>query len=255
MMKNLEYYSDRFQPRKKKVHMLPLWFATSPEIANTICNSGFGAVPLEEDGIFGRGIYLMDSAEHAILNSTQVEEKQVLIMCWVVLGNIYPVVKDDISKLRGRAKYKNYDCHYVPVVPTSPINLHESSYEPCDEGQIQFFSQYVIFNEAQLLPRFILHLEQKPGFSPAYSSSPIPVSPLMNRPTKRDVMTWSYQEVIDWMNTLNLAHDYSKMVVEHGLDGEILLELTSKEDWQEFNVVAMGDIRKLVKHTKELSAR
>jgi len=246
------------------VHMLPLWFATTPEIANTICNSGFGAVPLEEDGMFGRGIYLMDSAEHAILNSPQEEEKQVLLMCWVVLGNIYPVVKDDISKLRGRAKFRNYDCHYVPVVPTSPINLHESRYEPCEEGQIQFFSQYVIFNEAQLLPRFILHLEQKPGFplgppmylsSSSSAASPIPESPLANRPTRQDVMNWSHQEVIDWMNTLNLAHDYSKMVVEHGLDGEILLELTSKEDWQEFNVMAMGDIRKLVKYTKELSMR
>lgn len=45
-----------------------------------------------------------------------------LIMCYVIALNPYPVIKDDAlssSQLifAGKANYKNYGCHYVPVIP------------------------------------------------------------------------------------------------------------------------------------------
>lgn len=249
MMKHLEYYSDRFQLGKKKVHMLPLWFATNMETALLVCNSGFGALHLDDEAPYGRGIYLTDSAEEAA-KSVLHEHNPVLLLCWAVLGSVYPVMKGNAAKLKGKSKFKNHDCHLIPLVPDHSTQNPGLKYVPCDEGQIPYFNQFVLFNEAQLFPRFMISLETKGA------SSPVPVRldapPIQAR--NPDPKKWKCHEVIEWMSGLNLSKDYSSIVVQQALDGEILVDMTSKEDWLEFGVAALGDIRKLVKHTKDIAS-
>jgi hypothetical protein len=70
-------------------------------------------------GWFGKGIYFTSNPEYALRYS---QRPTCLMMCYVILQNPYPVIFDDASnstalglKLYGRANYKNYGCHFVPV--------------------------------------------------------------------------------------------------------------------------------------------
>jgi len=48
-----------------------------------------------------------------------------VILNFVAVGNVFPVVFNDMPKLNGQSCHKNYDCHYVPFVPKDMNNPKE----------------------------------------------------------------------------------------------------------------------------------
>lgn len=72
-----------------------------------------------------------------------------------------------------------------------------------------------------------------------------------SKPKEKSVKSWSTEQVIEWMNSLNLTKDYSAIITSNGVDGDVLKDMT-KEDWNEMGIVALGDVKKLLKHASEL---
>jgi len=58
---------------------------------------------------------------------------------------------------KGKANYKNYGCHYVPVV-----NCKGADYRPPEPGKKStepLYDEIVIFQEAHILPFGLIHLK------------------------------------------------------------------------------------------------
>lgn len=76
------------------IQLLPLWHGTSLNDAKEI--SRIGLLPLQktDEGFFGKGIYLTNSAEYAgrIYGTT-------LILCWTRIANPYPVIQTDMVSI------------------------------------------------------------------------------------------------------------------------------------------------------------
>jgi len=78
----------------------------------------------------------------------------------------YPVVNDvpipkkgaDMFKLQGKGAYQNYNTHYIPVTSTDPSNADNMIYHPCHATEQPAWDEYVVFNNTQTLPRFIVEL-------------------------------------------------------------------------------------------------
>src|SRR5579885_3390092 len=67
-------------------------------------------------------------------------------------------------------------------------------------------------------------------------SSPKPSSPkIMN-----------VEDVCEWMKTLELTKDYSDIIKSNGIDGKALKHMTTKQDWNELGITALGDIKKIL---------
>eukprot|EP00906_Rhabdomonas_costata_P023466 RCo033761 len=75
----------------------------------------------------------------------------------VVMGCVFPCIVADMATLQGQGHYKNYDTHYVPVVPQSPGNRTETLYLPCPVDQSPVFDELVVFSYQQVLPRYIVY--------------------------------------------------------------------------------------------------
>lgn len=60
----------------------------------------------------------------------------------------------------GRSNYQNYDVHYVPVRPANPQNPSSAVYYPCQMGEYPTYDEYVIFNEAQIIPRYLVYVKK-----------------------------------------------------------------------------------------------
>jgi hypothetical protein len=69
--------------------------------------------------------------------------------------------------------------------------------------------------------------------------------------SKLIVKKWNCEKVNQWMKNLNLTNDYSSMIINEGIDGEALLEMT-EEKWKELGVIETKDINKLVNIIKNL---
>jgi len=71
-------------------------------------------------------LYFTDNPEYA--NRVYANGQNILLFCWILIGNVYPVINSDMPKLQGKNHYQNYDTHYVPVVPADPNNTKETMY-------------------------------------------------------------------------------------------------------------------------------
>jgi len=63
--------------------------------------------------------------------------------------------------LNGQGCYKNYDCHYAPVVPKDKNNPKEVNYFAIqDFNQQPVYDEFVIFQEGQVIPRFAVYYDK-----------------------------------------------------------------------------------------------
>jgi len=139
------------------VYMIPLWHGTSndKETIDSICSTGFASLGITDNGFFGRGIYGTPQAEY----SARVYGHGVCFLCFAFIGNVFPVVNDDMVSLLGSSSFANCDSHYVPVVPRCN-NPQEKTYiamTPQDDKPV--YDEFVIFNRAHIIPRYIIYYE------------------------------------------------------------------------------------------------
>ena len=174
-----EYYPIAVQKTDREdvylnVRVLPLWHGTPA--CESIASSGFtffgkhhffnpdakkGAFANVDPGYFGSGIYFTNSAKYAALYNSGT-----LLMSWVSMSEPFPVINDvphpnkgtDMQKLGiGIGAYQTYNAHYIPVSPlfNSPACM---KYYPCFQNQIPTCDELVVFQEAQVVPRFWIEL-------------------------------------------------------------------------------------------------
>ena len=154
----------------KETKILPLWHGSSEEVSHSICAVSFyfgktslaakqpGDPQSTDEGYFGSGIYFTNSARY----TSDIYSKGHILLAWVSMREPFPVVGDpehlDMNGLKGKGAYKNYNAHYIPVVPT---HSHPSCaiYHPCQEGETPNCDEIVVFQKSQALPRFWIELE------------------------------------------------------------------------------------------------
>jgi WD40 repeat protein/serine/threonine protein kinase len=157
-------YTDPDFPDLK---LLPVWHGTRTDILPSLFNTGFVNLASTDAGYFGKGIYGSYEADYAY----QVYFRGALLMNWAACRSAYPVIDGDMSKLTGKANYQNYDAHLVPVVPEHPLHDDSASYIPCKPGQIPRYTEMVVFDRTQCLPRYLVELQ--PSLPKAPSAQPV----------------------------------------------------------------------------------
>jgi hypothetical protein len=110
-----------------------------------------------------------------ILNNTseaeyahRVYSKGALLVNWVAVFSAFPVIYQDIEHLSSKGNYQNYDAHFIPVF--SPDHPNTPVYHACKQGQQHQYTELVVFDSSQILPRFIVELQQTLVSSPTPSS-------------------------------------------------------------------------------------
>jgi len=154
--------------------IIPLWHGSKQ--VESICKIGFsffgkhhffdknakpGAQASTDIGFFGSGIYFTNSSHYA-----SMYHSGTLFLAWVSMREPYPVVNDvpipkkgaDMLKLQGKGAYQNYNAHYIPVTSTDPSSADNMIYHPCHATEQPAWDEYVVFNNTQTLPRFIVEL-------------------------------------------------------------------------------------------------
>lgn len=155
-------YADSHCP---DVKLLPLWHGTKPEILHSIFKAGYANLATTDCGYFGKGLYSTFEAEY----SYKYYYQGALILNWVSSYSAYPVIAGDMHKLTAKGTYQNYDTNFIPVVPYTannkdnfvPTNLDavDDVYLPCDVGQEPLYTEVVVFERAQCLPRYLVTLQ------------------------------------------------------------------------------------------------
>jgi len=142
--------------KHKKVSVLLLWHGTNPDTIPKIADTGFAILSIRDKGFFGKGIYLTPQADYA----ASVYGEKVLLLSVVIVGNVYPVVYEDMNKLGGKAHHENYDSNYVPVVPQNPSKENEDIFWATTNNDIPVYDEIVVFDESHVMPRFSVYYEE-----------------------------------------------------------------------------------------------
>jgi len=141
----------------ENIPLIPLWHGTSPGAEEKIASNGYATLALTDSGFFGKGcFYGTPQVEYA----SRVYGRGVVLLNFVAVGNVFPVVAQDMPKLSGQNCYKNYDCHYAPVIPKDSNNPKEVNYIAINIGQEPVYDEFVIFQESQVIPRFAVYYEK-----------------------------------------------------------------------------------------------
>jgi len=139
---------------------------TTAEAAWRIAQGGFGVYASENDqGWFGKGIYLTSSAryahKYADRKGTKSKKPPALLICAVAPGNIFPVI--DTKTYYGRNVADGFQSHFTIVdfkqFPNSKPLLNWA-------GNPTAVDELVCFQESQTLPLFLVRLKDKPAFAP-----------------------------------------------------------------------------------------
>lgn len=157
-------YQDKDLPGVK---ILPCWHGTKPEILSSLFKTGFANLASTDVGYFGKGLYSSFEPEYAY----RVYSHGALLVNWLACFSAYPVIEGDMLKLTGKANYQNYDAHVVPVVPEDPSDPNPASYIPCKPGQVPTYTEVVVFESSQCLPRYLVELQTTLPKAPTTSLS------------------------------------------------------------------------------------
>lgn len=135
---------------EQSIPILPALHGTSSGIALKIAETGFAALSKVDVGWYGKGIYFTSHALYTIPYLLTTPEPAVIIS-YIIPGNIYPVREsaDSENTLRGSAIKPGYDSHYV--ITNKEGNIASTK---CKE----LFDEFVIDQEGQIAPAFILYL-------------------------------------------------------------------------------------------------
>jgi serine/threonine protein kinase/TPR repeat protein len=170
-------YAD---PDYPAVNIVPLWHGTKRAILDSLFRAGYASLASTDSGFFGKGLYGAHEAEYSYrvygpgnTHHYKTPEEGTLILNWVACYSAYPVIDGDMAKLEGRGAYRNYDAHFVPVVPKNPSNPNEVTYYPCPPNQNSYYTEVVTFESASCLPRYLVELQPDLVKSPAHLSPAI----------------------------------------------------------------------------------
>lgn len=147
------------------VHLLPLWHGTSDySVEHFIAKGGYGMFTdvnhKTDEGFFGVGIYSTYEAEYAFRYATRHGNDAVLVMNWMSFFTAYPVIDGDMPKIRGqRGGVEQCDAHFV-LVRSDNHHQQQDEYYPCGPQQTHHYTEVVVFNEAQCLPRYRVKLRR-----------------------------------------------------------------------------------------------
>lgn len=156
-----EGHSDSEVPN---MTVLPLWHGTSEDVSEHIFNTGYGIFNtnnpqfVTDEGFFGRGVYTAHEAEYAFRGYAQKwGDKAVLLLNWVSLFEAYQVIHGDMPKVQGKPMgFDNCDAHFILVRSNQHPNTN--LYYPCNFGEKHQYTEVVVFNPAQCLPRYRVKL-------------------------------------------------------------------------------------------------
>ena len=157
----LEFPQDMKEswPELKHVSIFTVFHTcASVDIAKKICAQGFAPLCIRDPGVFGHGNYFSMDMHYSASTYGDVEAGcATVIVCDVVLGNVYPVIEDPdeaCSSLKGKPGVGNYDSYFVSV--------HQGP-RPCRPNSTEqtVYSELVVFEAIQVLPRCILQIRRK----------------------------------------------------------------------------------------------
>jgi len=122
---------------------------------------------LTDKGYFGSGIYSTLQAEYAMMyaeskHQTTIDGESTLILCWVALGNVYPISRDTdyegvshkskfYHELNGFALKPGFDSHCACVDQDSGYQATK------DLNQKILYDEIVVKESSQVLPRCIIY--------------------------------------------------------------------------------------------------
>jgi hypothetical protein len=160
-------------PERVRVHTV--FHACRREAAMEICKGGFAKLASLDEGYYGLGLYFSFDLKYVVEQyglgggdpdkSMADEDGNVtVIVCNVVVGNLYPVVEHPApaqsaaGSLKGKAQVPKYDAHGV-VVEGGPCT-------PCAHARwgaagVRTYSELVLFEDAAVLPRFVLSVRRE----------------------------------------------------------------------------------------------
>ncbi len=141
------------------VKILPMWHATNAQILPSLFETGFANLAMVDTGFFGKGIYSAAEARYSQTVYGKMYATPALLMNWVASFSAYPVIDGDMGKLQGGANLGNYDAHFIPVRPLNPQDPDESVFYPCRVGEKATYTEMVVFQSAQCLPRYLVELQ------------------------------------------------------------------------------------------------
>jgi hypothetical protein len=147
-------------PEHPNVTFLMTWHTTGSEKLESIFETGFANLAELDEGFFGKGLYSAGEARYSWTVYGPNFKEPVLLMNWVSFYSAYIVIHGDKS-LVGAPNVGNHDAHFV-IVEQEGNSLN--FYPPRDlveqEGNLKpQYSEVVVFNSAQFLPRALVELQ------------------------------------------------------------------------------------------------
>jgi len=151
---------DQFPHNKESgVKSIPvLQGLRNPEVAWKIAQTGMASLSQLDDGYYGSGMYFTSNTEYAVdlYTSSNKDGYHILMMCWILIGNPFPCTeipsREAPTSLLGKPLKSPHDCHFVVV---------EKNGMPCPIGKEPHFDEYVIKEEGQVLPVFVLYVKKR----------------------------------------------------------------------------------------------
>jgi len=137
--------------------VLAVVHGTDIKKAWSVASGGFANLSLLDSGFYGSGMYFSSSAFYTIPYFVSSTEPAIII-CFVIPSNPYPVIEfpQGLNSLSGTVITRGCQSHYV-VTTLHGLPFTEDNYL---QNQPQF-NEIVIDQEAQILPIFILEVDEK----------------------------------------------------------------------------------------------
>lgn len=129
---------------------------TDLAVAEKIAQTGFASISSNDAGWYGRGIYFSSSGLYCFPYFA-LRKNPVLLLSWVLPGNIYPVIENHLGpdSIEGQSLKPGYNSHYVCTDRTGQV------YEPSNEANDSVkFNEIVIIQESQVLPAYIVEIDR-----------------------------------------------------------------------------------------------
>jgi len=140
----------------QQVPVVPMIHGTNEGAVWQICQTGFTTVSTVDAGWFGKGMYFTSDAPYALdyYCKANNEGEKIVIIAFVIPGNVYPVIEDPHEEgensLKGKPFKNGYQSHFT-VVNTEGL--------PCKiDHKEDKYSELVVFQEAQILPKYVLYV-------------------------------------------------------------------------------------------------
>ncbi|CAF0838037.1 unnamed protein product [Didymodactylos carnosus] len=147
----------------RRVRIVRMWHGCKRSILPNLLSDGFATLSILDSGWFGSAMYLTSSAKYATNYSGNHE---CLVLCYVLILNPFPVVASDAPstaepqqfRFYGAGNYKSYQCHYIPVSPSS--HGKPSDYRPPAEGTLYAkYDELAVFQQSDILPQIVVYLK------------------------------------------------------------------------------------------------